>query len=555
MKKLFLAVALLAATFRTPAQPVVGFSSFLTGLTAPVDIVNAGDGSNRLFIVQQNGIVKLYSGGALLPTPFLDMSTLITYASGGEQGLLTIAFHPQYATNRYFFVYYNNPADSGELARYQTSATDPNVADPSSRVVLLTIPKPFTNHNGCKLNFGADGNLYFGTGDGGSGGDPYNNAQNLNSYLGKMLRINVDNFTTSPYYTVPATNPFVGVANTKPEIYQYGLRNPWRWSFDRQTHDMWIADVGQDALEEVDMIPAAATNGLNFGWRCYEANSSYDLSACGATPLTGKTFPIFQYGHNSAGGYSITGGLVYRGAQFPTLQGWYICADYVRPNGWLIKPNGTGGWTVGQQTNFPAGVVTFGDAEDGTLYMSTLSGTVYQVIVPNPLSIKLLSFGAGTEKGRDILSWHTTADPLLDRFEVEQSTDGSRFSTIGTLQPHTGSGDYIFSTTALPATRYYRLKMLYSSGRADYSYTVELAAAPPVAIAATMVTPGRLQITTPVPLESISIINAEGRTLERFAGVEAGVHVLEAGMVAPGFYVLRCRMQDKSVQSLRLVVY
>ncbi|MEJ7610697.1 MAG: PQQ-dependent sugar dehydrogenase [Ferruginibacter sp.] len=317
MKQFYLAILFTLAGYASFSQPVIGFSSFLSGLTTPVDIVHANDNSNRLFILQQNGIIRVYAGGSLLPTPFLDMASLIKYDVGGERGLLSIAFHPQYSANRYFFVFYNNTAGHTELAQYQTLATDPNIADPASRKILLTIIKPFSNHNGCKLNFGPDGNLYFAPGDGGSGGDPNNYAQNLNSHLGKMLRINVDNFTTFPYYTVPPTNPLIGVPNTKPEIFAWGLRNPWRWNFDRFTGDMWIADVGQNAREEINMVPAADISGRNYGWRCYEGNQAYQLSLCGPTPAVGKTFPIFEYPHTAAGGYSVTGGVVYHGTEFP----------------------------------------------------------------------------------------------------------------------------------------------------------------------------------------------------------------------------------------------
>ena len=555
MKKIYLAGLLLLSAMASFSQITVGFSSFLTGLTAPVDIVNAKDGSNRLFIVQQNGTIRVYDG-TLLATPFLNMAGSITYDAGGERGLLSLVFHPQFATNGYFFVYYNNTDGNAELAQYHISATNSNIADPTSRKVLLAITKPYTNHNGCKLNFGSDGNLYFGTGDGGSGGDPQNNAQNLNSLLGKMIRINVDNFTTAPYYTVPASNPLVGVPGTRPEIYSWGLRNPWRWSFDRQTGDMWIADVGQDAWEEVNYLPAAATSGLNYGWRCYEGTHNYDLSQCGTTPATGKTTPIFEYGHNNAGGYSITGGLVYRGVEYPALQGYYICADYVRPNGWLIKSNGAGGWTVMQQTNFPANISTFGDAEDGTLYLASLSGTIYKITTDIILPVRLLSFSAQAQNNRDFISWRTTADASLTGFEVEQSIDGTRFGTVGTVQPIAGNtSDYHFATATVPTDRYYRLKMVYNTGTVLYSSVVKIAAAPVSKIAVAYTTARQLHLTTPVPLQQVNLANLQGQKLQSFSSLGTGTHILNTTTLPAGIYYVQCIRQDNAVESQRFVVY
>ena len=231
-------------------------------------------------------------------------------------------------------MWYTDVNGAVTLARYRRDVTNPDIADPASGQVLLRYSKPgspyFTNHNGGKLNFGPDGMLYVGTGDGGNGGDPYNNAQNGNSLMGKMLRLNVNSFATSaPFYDIPADNPFLAPGDgILDEIYAIGLRNPWRWSFDRSTGDMWIADVGQGAWEEVNWLAAGSTSGVNYGWRCYEANHVYG-SGC-SPAVTDTIAPIFEYSHNNAtGGYSITGGYVYRGASYPELQGYYITADYL----------------------------------------------------------------------------------------------------------------------------------------------------------------------------------------------------------------------------------
>ena len=290
------------------SQPTISFQTFQAGLTQPVEVVHAGDGSNRLFIVQQNGIIRVHDpvNGGLQATPFLDISGLISTA-GSEQGLLSMAFHPAYESNGYFFVYYTNAASDIELARYTVSA-NANVADAGSRAFMLNIPKPFSNHNGGHLQFGSDGNLYFATGDGGSANDPNNNAQNPLSLLGKMLRINANAFATPPYYTVPADNPFVGNAAYDSRIWALGLRNPFRWSFDRQTGDMWIGDVGQGAKEEINFTPAGSTGGENYGWRCYEGSiRNPNITPC--DPPSHQP-PIFDYDNPAAGASSVVGGYV-----------------------------------------------------------------------------------------------------------------------------------------------------------------------------------------------------------------------------------------------------
>ncbi|HNJ96078.1 MAG TPA: PQQ-dependent sugar dehydrogenase, partial [Ferruginibacter sp.] len=394
-----------ASIFAQPV-PVLVYSPVVTsGLSSPVDVVNAGDGSNRLFVVQQGGQVRIVSGGALLPGNFLDIPDSIS--GGGERGLLSIAFHPNYESNRYFFVYYTNTAGDLRITRFQTQAGNPNAADESTGVVILTIPHPtYSNHNGGKLNFGADGHLYFATGDGGSGGDPDNNSQNGNSLLGKMIRINVDNFTTPPYYTIPADNPYVTNPSVRDEIFAMGLRNPWRWSFDKQTNDMWIADVGQGAWEEVNFRTLATSGGINYGWRCYEGNAAYNTSGC--LPQSSYIAPIFVYPHNSAtGGFSITGGHVYRGSEYAAMVGYYICADYVSGNTWLIKSNGAGGWNTTQQNGLPGNISGFGEAENSDLYALSRNGSLYKVITSTVLPVTLLDLKATSLNGYNEISWRT----------------------------------------------------------------------------------------------------------------------------------------------------
>ena len=255
--------------------PEIGYQTVTTGLSSPVDVVNAG--GSDLFIVQQGGIIRRWNGTVL--SNYINISSVLPASPGGEQGLLSVAFHPQYASNGYFFVLYTNSSGNPTLARYRRNLLDPLIGDPATAQVLLTLVKPvsYTNHNGGKLIFGTDGMLYLGTGDSGSGGDPGNLAQNPNSLFGKMLRINVNGFATSaPFYAIPADNPFLtpgdGIAD---EIYNMGLRNPWRWSFDRLNGDFWIADVGQGNYEEVNHITAASAAAVNYGWRCREGMHDY----------------------------------------------------------------------------------------------------------------------------------------------------------------------------------------------------------------------------------------------------------------------------------------
>jgi len=299
-----LPVALLGPGAVGPATAAPQLVQVAGGLTNPIYATTARDGSNRIFIVEQGGVIKMLRPGAPAPTVFLDITARVL--SGGERGLLGLAFHPQFESNRRFFVNYTRQTDGATvIAEYQVSATDPDVADATERVIL-TVAQPFDNHNGGMIEFGPDGMLYIALGDGGSFNDPGNRAQNLDELLGKILRIAVTAPGTTPAYTSPSTNPFVGVAG-RDEIWALGLRNPWRFSFDRATGQLWAGDVGQGAREEVDII----ARGANYGWRVFEgiACTGLDPGLCGAP---GFTPPVTDYDHSS-GRCSITGGYVYRG--------------------------------------------------------------------------------------------------------------------------------------------------------------------------------------------------------------------------------------------------
>ncbi len=370
---------------------------FASGITDPVCIANAGD--SRLFIVSQPGYIYIIDEtGNVNPTPFLDIHNKVQY--GGEQGLLGVAFHPAYNENGYFYVNYIGNGDSTHISRFNVSSSNPDLAESSSEMKLLTLYQPFTNHNGGDLNFGPDGYLYFGLGDGGSGGDPGNRAQNLLQYLGKLHRIDVDQGNP---YAIPVTNPFYNNPSALGEIWAYGLRNPWRFSFDRLTGDLWIADVGQNLYEEIDFQPSSDSGGENYGWRCYEANTPYNTDGCGSSE--NYTFPIYAYSHTM--GCSVTGGYVYRGSLYPAFYGHYFFADYCSDRIWTIH-NDNGEWVTedfGQFTgnNFS----TFGENFQGELFVAGLtSGNIYRVtdtsvggvesytkndvkIFPNPFTAKI----------------------------------------------------------------------------------------------------------------------------------------------------------------------
>jgi len=360
-----------------------------TGLANPVAITHAGDGSGRLFITLRSGQIVICNGAQILATPFLDIRGLVS--AGGEQGLLSAAFHPNYVGNGFFYVSYTDAVGDSVIARYSVSV-DPNRANSSSGVILLTITQPFSNHNGGQLQFGPDGYLYISIGDGGSGGDPQDNGQNLRNLLGKILRIDVD--SAFPF-AVPADNPFVGgVGGDREEIWSYGLRNPWRFSFDRLTGDLFIGDVGQASWEEVDFQPATSTGGENYGWRLMEGNSCFDPQTnCNDGTLT---LPILVYNHGV--GCSITGGYRYRGSKNPALNGVYLYGDYCTGRIWGAQEDGMGAWTTTELLDTTFSISTFGEDEAGELYVADFSspnGAIYQIVQANSASNESSSSSGG----------------------------------------------------------------------------------------------------------------------------------------------------------------
>ena len=388
--------ALAAPAAAIQLQPVA------TGLSFPVVISNAGDGSGRLFIVEQPGVIRIYDGSQLLPTPFLDITGLIT--NGGERGLLGLIFHPDYPATPYFYVNYTCAAGSPScategdtvIARYQVSA-DPNVADPASELVVLALAQPEDNHNGGQLQFGPnDGYLYIALGDGGGGGDDHGtigNGQDLTVLLGKMLRIDVDAVQPPLNYAIPPDNPFVNSPPARPEIWAYGLRNPWRFSFDRATGDMFIGDVGQACFEELDYQPAASGGGENYGWRIMEATHCFDFSDFGncafvGCSTAGLTLPIIEY-QGAAGNCSEIAGYRYRGSAIPSLAGTFLDTDFCAGDIRGAVDNG-GTWTSTVLLSTGLNLSSFGEDEAGELYVADYgNGAVHRIVDSGPSDLSL----------------------------------------------------------------------------------------------------------------------------------------------------------------------
>jgi glucose/arabinose dehydrogenase len=363
-----------------PASAALTLTPVITGLNSPVFLTGAGDGSGRLFVVEQGGRIKIFKNGSLLSTPFLNISNSGNLSTGGERGLLGLAFHPNYKTNRKFYVYFTRKDGDIAVNEYRASASNPDVAVLSSHRRIITINHPASNHNGGMLAFGKDGYLYIGVGDGGGAGDTANNAQNKNKLLGKILRININGTVGSRQYKIPASNPFVGKAGRN-EIWSYGLRNPWKFSFDRLRGDIWVGDVGQNRYEEINrklITSTAAPNGRgsNYGWRVLEGWHCYRPSS--GCNKHSKVRPVVEYSH-AGGNCSVTGGYVYRGSSAP-LVGKYIFADYCSGKIWSIPRDAKTPATKTLLRDTSFNISSFGEGDNGELYvLSHSGGTAYRV--------------------------------------------------------------------------------------------------------------------------------------------------------------------------------
>jgi glucose/arabinose dehydrogenase len=366
-------LVLLCSCGTTPPPPLtLSLTTVVSGLGSPVDLQVPSDNTGRFFVVEQPGTIRIISNGALLATPFLDITSQVDF--GGEKGLLGLAFHPSYSQNRRFYV--NNDRVSGGqmqtvISEFQASAINPNLADGATERILFTVVQPFPNHKGGQLVFGPDGFLYIGLGDGGSGGDPLRNGQSLQTMLGKMLRIDVDHTSSGLAYAIPPDNPFAAGGGL-PEIWVYGLRNPWRFSFDRSTSRLFCADVGQDHYEEIDILQ----KGGDFGWNIMEGLHCFN-PATGCN-MNGLILPIAEYDHTE--GDAVIGGYVYHGTAIPQLAGTYLLSDFGSGTIWNLTESPPGTWTRTRLLSTGRNISSFGQDPSGELYVLDYGGSVLKLV-------------------------------------------------------------------------------------------------------------------------------------------------------------------------------
>ncbi len=393
------------------AQIDIETEVFATGFNNIVDLANAGDA--RLFVVEQGGRIKIIDeNGNTLSENFLNIQNKIS-SGGGEQGLLGLAFHPDYTNNGFFYVNYTSGSLNTRISRFSVTTNNPNIADPNSEIVLLEFDQPFGNHNGGDLAFGPDGYLYIGTGDGGSGGDPQGNSQNRQNFLGKLLRLDVT--TNLSAYTIPSDNPFVGDPSTLDEIWSFGIRNPWRWSFDKLTGDIWMGDVGQNAREEINFQPASSTGGENYGWNCREGFIAYNNPTSACSGVTDFTEPIFDYQTGSSAGCSVTGGIRYRGCEYPALYGKYVFGDFCSGRFWTTDEV-NGNWVTEVALNSSISISGFGEDVNNELYVLSLNGVIYRVVSGDLAEVSITSNGAvlsgTTNLTNDQYQWLLDGEPI-----------------------------------------------------------------------------------------------------------------------------------------------
>lgn len=548
------------------AQPTLTYTPVsITGLSLPVDMVNAGDGSNRLFIVEQGGIIKMYNGTTT--SVFMNMSSVLTgiNPSNDERGVLSMAFHPDYdgINNRFFYMYYTTLATVANIttiriAQFETVAGNPNLGDFSTlqEVIAITKPAGRTNHNGGKLNFGADNMLYFATGDGGGGNDPDNLAQNGNSLLGKMIRIDI-NGTTGPggHYSIPADNPYVSDGAIRDEIWALGLRNPFRWSFDPVTGAMWIGDVGQGAREEVNArFPSPTTGGVNYGWRCYEGflQPTPGVTPCATVP-DNYVPPVHDYMHDADGGTSITGGYVYRGSS-PAIYGYYIFADYISNHVWIRSPSGV----VTPQGNL-TNVSAFATNEQGELYAVRRGGSVTLITSTSPvLPVTLVNFTGNAMGSFNQLRWVTAFEQNANRYVVEYSTDGFNYSVAGEVAASNNSNGatYSFDHTVINNGKlFYRLRVIDIDTSSKYSAVISIGGknTGSIKLYPTIVQNNRIELTTSDPLEMLRIFDNAGRELYRQAlNGRQGYFAVNLPALAKGIYFVQ--LQGKEITKTEKIV-
>jgi glucose/arabinose dehydrogenase len=468
-------IAIHSLTCNVTAQTTIQVAFPNLTFNQPVDLQHAGDNSDRLFVVSQSGTISVFQNNSNVTNAkiFLDITDRVV--SGGERGLLGLAFHPDYISNGYFYLNYTGGSPLKTfVSRFQVS-TNPDSAIKSSEVILLSFTQPYTNHNGGQVSFGPDGYLYIATGDGGSGGDPQNNGQNKSVLLGKILRIDVNGTNGSNNYSIPPDNPFANnLSGWKEEIYAYGLRNPWRFSFDPETNWNWCADVGQNVWEEINIIQ----NGKNYGWKTMEGAHCYSPSS--GCDTSGLILPIFEYAHNSTGGYSVTGGFVYRGPNVPQLYGKYIYADYVSQKIWALTYNGLNPAVNEVLINSAGiGISSFGVDQYNELYICALSnGKIYKFTptaqITAPTALQIVSNFASSVTLQWVDNSNNESGFLIERKIVGQN----EFTVIDSTLANSNVYE---DTTVSPETNYiYRIRAFNSSSLSGYSNQITVFTLVPV---------------------------------------------------------------------------
>ena len=442
----FLCSFLISATLFAQGPQLV-LEEYAGNFTRAVDIQNAGD--DRLFIVEQAGRIRIIDGnGSILPGNFLNITSIVN-DNGFEQGLLGLAFHPNYVNNGFYYVNYTAGSGSGEtrISRFQVDPDDVNSTLAGSEQIILTVEQPATNHNAGAIAFGPDGYLYIGLGDGGQGGDPWGNSQNPEVLLGKMLRIDVDGGAS---YVIPTDNPFVDSTNIRDEIWALGLRNPWRFSFDRIEGNLWIGDVGQDAIEEINFQPANSPGGENYGWDCFEGSNTFNQPAdeCAMNPVV--VDPVFEYGQSTPNGCSVTGGYVYRGCDYPHLLGYYILADYCSGRFWTIVQDGLI-WDGEQALDSGRSISTFGEDHEGEIYVAAFNGKIYKVNSVEDFTLTIEGLGMfNIVEGAsffDSFQWFNFGQPIAGA--TEPSYDGSSEDGEYYVVATTNNGECSFQSNTI----------------------------------------------------------------------------------------------------------
>jgi glucose/arabinose dehydrogenase len=552
-------------TIQLIAQPVLSLAPVISGLNAPMQLVNAGDGTNRIFIVHRDGAITVYDESYHSLGTFLTVSEI---SIDGEGGLLSMAFPPDYENTDptiggFFYVYYTNSDGDLEIARYHVSGGNPDEANPE-KTVVLNIPHPSSPyHNGGTIHFGSDGYLYLATGDGGDGAIP-SNAQDGTSLLGKMLRIDVNTSLVSPFYSVPTDdNPYINDPTILDEIWAFGLRNPFRWSFDRLTNDIWIADVGEGSWEEINFRTANSTGGINYGWRCYEGNAEGNLTGCG--PAAGYIFPVFVYENPASGPAAVTGGTVYRGTTVPTnasLYGYYLAADFYSGDIYKIIPNGAGGWSTFIQDAVQTGIVNFGETENGEVYAVSLTdGTVFSITTVSaaPLPVTLIEFNASPGNGVVHLDWKTSSEENLQQFEIEYSIDGNSFIGAGIIPASNAAGgsEYTFSHEPSSSGRvFYRLKMTDFDGQFKYSdiLTINVNRTNKSFVQPSVITSNMINVFLNNSFNTLELINMNGAMLlkQNIKG-RIGKIDIPVPFVTTGTYIVQLRNNETTLRQLILI--